>query len=38
MNYKWSLDALYKDYQDISYRNDFAIYKKLHSDMSNYIQ
>ncbi|WP_028044590.1 M3 family oligoendopeptidase [Candidatus Stoquefichus massiliensis] len=38
MNYQWSLDALYKGYQDPQYQKDFSLYIKLSTQFSQYIK
>lgn len=38
MDYKWSLEALYQDYNDQKYIQDMNIYRELHSSLKNYIE
>ena len=38
MDYQWSLEALYKDYQDSKYQKDLSIYKNLSHEFSNYFK
>lgn len=38
MDYKWSLDALYKGYQDPNYQKDLSIYKELSTSLLQYIE
>lgn len=37
MDYKWSLDALYKGYHDPKYQKDLSVYENLASQLSDYI-
>ena len=38
MDYQWSLEALYKGYQDSKYQKDLSIYKNLSHEFSNYFK